>query len=330
MVFRINPQKTLATNGVLFILLIVISSVGFAQEKSLNERLSELEDRVQKLESENQKLRGVFSVLKYVNTARQGQPVEIKNDQQVLARLWVAKEGWGESQLADVAAVSKSVAQTLFSEIRPQDCPAIMVVRSDQGPRTLFNRGPNGEYVVFLNTGNRLWAQLAYQLSHELGHVLCREINDQAPQHWLEESYCEALSIWTLERMAVSWQTAPPYGNWTPYAKNLASYVKSIRDRVDRPTNLGEWYATHRALLDDEGYDRPKNRIIADHLANRGKARPDYLRAFLYLHSGKPTANRIESVLSSWRSSCPAKLRFVPEDLARLLNVVIDSADRNR
>lgn len=293
-----------------------------AQEsQDLTKRLADLERRVSQLETENRSLRGTLSVLKYVQQSEDGHTVELKQQGELIAKLIVARDGWGDSRVEDVAAVAESVAETIFEVIPPEDKPTILVTRSKYGPRTLSNRGPNNEYIIFLNTGDRLWAQLSYQLSHELGHVLCRDIDPNANQHWFEESFCEALSLWTMETMAQSWKTKPPYPSWASYAKNLGQYVVNIKNKVNRPQDMGIWYATHRELLDRESVDREKNRIVAAHIASRGKARPEYLNAFLYLRTGRKSANQIEPFLNSWLESCPDHLKFVPRDIALLLNV---------
>ena len=308
-----------------FILLaLIFTRVVHAQaDAGLEQRIADLEQRVARLEKENRRLLGARSVMHYIHDSQDGQRIAISLEDKVVANVVVGQRGWGESRTEDVAAVVESVARTVFTTIPPQDTPTIIVLRSEHGPRALSNRGPNNEYIVLLNSGDRRWAQLSYQLAHELGHVLCREVNERAPQHWFEEAFSEAMSIWTLEKMSQTWKTNPPYQTWASYADSIAQYVADIRSRVQQQKNMSAWYAKHRQVLDKEPYDRDKNRIIAAHIATQAKTRPDYLRAFLYLRTSKPSSNTIESLFQAWHSSCPNELKYVPHDQAKLLGVKI-------
>lgn len=305
-------------------LLLALSfpSVAWTQaDGPLVQRVVELERRVANLEAQNRRLMGAMSVLHYIHDAKDGRRITVKQGDRVVANVVVGQRDWGDSRSEDVAAVAKSVAEIAFSAIPPQDTPTIVILRSEYGPRALSNRGPNNEYIILLNSGDRLWAQLSYQLAHELGHVLCRDLNEDAPQHWFEEAFCEAMSIWTLERMSQTWKTDPPYDTWASYADSLAKYVADIRNKVQHPNDYAVWYKEHRRFLDGEPYDRVKNRIVASHIATQAHARPDYLRAFLYLRAKPPATNTIESLFDAWHSSCTNELKSVPHDVANLLGV---------
>ena len=286
-----QPDKTQSENG--------------PSNRELERRINDLERRVKHLEAENYSLKGTLSVLQFIDDARAGENVQIEIDGQIVATLFVSNRDWGNSRPVDVAAVVKSVASIIFSTVTPSQPIEVMIVRSKYGPRALTHRGPQGEYIVFLNTGDRLWAQLAYQLAHELGHVLCNELTEYAPQHWFEEAFCEAMSLWTLAQMARVWQTDAPYPSWTSYAKSLADYHDEIVESIDHPDDLANWYSTHRDLLDNQPYDREKNRIIAFQIAQQAKTKPDILRVFLYLRCRGPETNTIESLFAVWLEECP-------------------------
>lgn len=304
--------------------LAVCSSSALAQSPpDAAQRIQELEARVRQLEAENQKLRYTIGVFPYLQQAADGHRVEIVDDGKPVATLVIAREGWN-ARAEDVGAVSKSVAETIFRAIPPADTPTILILRSEHGPIALSGRGPQGEYIVLLNSGDRLWAQVAYQLAHELGHVLCRDLRPGAPQQWLEESFCEAMSIWTMEQMAKTWKTAPPYPNWASYAGNLQKYVDNVRASVEHPESIHTWYAEQREHLDATPADRPKNRIVAEEIVKQGLDRPKFLQAFLYLRKNEPAANTIEAVLQSWRAACPDEMQTVPAEMAELLGVTLE------
>ncbi|MEZ6065862.1 MAG: hypothetical protein R3B90_09185 [Planctomycetaceae bacterium] len=271
------------------------------------------------LEARNRELLGAMSVLHYIHDARDGRHMAVTQGDRVVANLIVGQRDWGESQPEDVAAVVASVANTVFSAIPPQDSPTIIVLRSEHGPRC--HTAGRETSTSFCSTRVIDCGHSCHISSHELGHVLCRAINEDAPQHWFEEAFCEAVSIWTLERMALEWKTDPPYSNWSSYAERLAEYAADVRSKVLRPSDFAAWYATHRRFLDDEPYDRDKNRVVASHIAAKANSDPDYLRAFLHLRSSPPDSNTIEALLQAWHSSCADDLKFVPRDVANLLGV---------
>lgn len=307
-------------------LLICLSPAPvFAQTgQELEKRVAELEARVKQLEDENRALRNSISVMPYLQQASGGPRVDIDNNGQKLATLIVSPEGWGKSPVENVAAVAASTIHTLYSAMPPAEPPTIVLVRVTTGsPKALSARGPQGEFIVQVNTGDMLWAQLAYQFAHELGHVACGKPDPAAPQQWLEEAFCEACSIWTLEHMAEVWKTRPPYSNWASYGENLRQYAEDVRAKVDRPQNHGLWYNKHRDHLDKNVADRDLNRVVAEEIFVKAQARPELIKAFLYLRASDPADNTIEARLKAWRDGCPAELKFAPEEMARLLGVKI-------
>jgi hypothetical protein len=303
------------------VMLFATAGARGQEERGLLDRVAELERRVGDLEGENRALRGTFSILPHLHAALDGHRLDVSRDGRLIARLTIGRAGWGESSIQDVAAVADSVAATVFAALPPPGVPDILVLRSEAGPRILSQRGPAGEYIILLNTQDRLWAQFAYQFAHELGHLLCGELNEDAPQHWFEESFCEALSIWALERMAETWREHPPYESWQPYAESLAEYAANVRATVESPPSLSAWYAEHSELLDAESYDRAKNRVVATMILEGAESRPEFLRAFVYLRATPVTANDMQSLLAAWESSCPKELQSIPREVAETLGV---------
>jgi hypothetical protein len=66
---------------------------------------------------------------------------------------------------------------------------------------------------ITLNSSNlSYWAQLIYQLSHEMTHYLCRQYrNDFGSNYnslsWFEETICEAISLFVLKIASEKWHT---------------------------------------------------------------------------------------------------------------------------
>ena len=176
---------------------------------------------------------------------------------------------------------------------------------------------------MLLDSGDRNWSQVAYQFSHELGHVLCGDLSLELPQRWFEEAFCESVSLWTMERMGVSWKTDPPYGNWKSYAPKLTDYVCEVRKRVASPESLSEWFEAHREHLDQEPCDRNMNLVLAKRLADEANEDPALYQSFYYLRRGghDTPVDSMEWLLANWIEHCPEELRFAPRAVAEMLKV---------
>jgi len=109
--------------------------------------------------------------------------------------------------LRDVEKVLHSAAVALWPYFAGRTLKPILV-EPKGGPITLYRRGPNGEYLVRLNTGDRHWAQHAYQFAHEFGHILANYDEHERRNKWFEESVCEMASLFVLRRMSETWKAA--------------------------------------------------------------------------------------------------------------------------
>ncbi len=285
--------------------------------------LTALQQRVARLETEVQQLKRQVGSLRHEEVLAEGVAATVTSGDGQLVRLVVGLDGWGSGRPEDVAAVCVSCVETIFQAFSPRggEDRAILVIAGER-TRMLYQPGPNGEHVVLLRARDHRWAQYAYQFSHELGHVLCGGRENTIAQEWIDEAFCEALSIWALERMAKTWRHSPPYANWAEYAPYLAEYALDVRREVGEPLDLPRWYAENRWHLAHEQYDRGKNLVVARRLADHATANPDFFRAFCHLReSACPSDASLEQLLGTWLASCPAHLQFAPLTVARLLGV---------
>ena len=115
---------------------------------------------------------------------------------------------WGNARPGDIEAVLYSVVDALGPSFSRQGTK-ISVAYSDDGPRVLLDRSADGSHRVFLKVRDARWDQFTYQFSHELCHIFTNhEHREMAPgvitrdHQWFEETLCEAVSLYTLERMA--------------------------------------------------------------------------------------------------------------------------------
>jgi hypothetical protein len=93
-----------------------------------------------------------------------------------------ADADWG-GRIQDVEKVLCSAAEALWIYFPGRNLRPILI-EPKGGPITLYRRGPNGEHLVRLNTGNRLWAQHAFQFAHEFAHILANYDEHERRNKW--------------------------------------------------------------------------------------------------------------------------------------------------
>ena len=129
------------------------------------------------------------------------------------------------------------------------------------------------EYPIRLSVLGRDYSKFAYQLSHELAHIML----DPRQDNWILEGLAVAVSLQTLEDLAESWQINPPYPHWASYAPNFATYraktittnTAALEPNATNALKAGDWTAItdflkgKRAFLDANPCDRPMNTLCA-------------------------------------------------------------------
>jgi hypothetical protein len=226
---------------------------------------------------------------------------------------------WGDARAKDIQTVLQSVAE-VFTPYFPQHAAdRIAVSRSHSGPQVLAARSKDGAYRMMLDVGDTRWDQFTYQFAHELCHVFTnfehRDFDAAAAprdQHWFEEALCESMSLLALERVAVSWEQAPPYPEWRAYAGRFRHYAQRLRNQAHRhlpaQASLADWYDANRDALETNPYLREKNELVAGVLLQLLEQTPGGLEATGYLnldqagHSGSFT-----DYLARWHKCCPPR-----------------------
>ncbi len=241
-------------------------------------------------------------------------PVEIR----------VVGTDWGDVNVSNIQAVLTSAAHTLWQHAEPEALRPILVMRSKEGPIVLFKRGPRGEYFVKLNTGDRYWCQYAFQLAHEMGHILCRYKDGDATNKWFEETLCETASLYALRSMAKSWKTRPPYQNWTSYSSHLEKYADDRIQRYSLPgdTHLASFYAENAQYLKAHATDRDKNAAVAIKLLPLFEANPEGWRAVHYINESVWDQEQdFPTYLRNWYEHTPKELKPFVEKLAEQFGI---------
>ena len=237
----------------------------------------------------------------------------------------VADVSWG-GRPQDVEKVLHSAADALWLYF-PERTLKPILVEPQGGPITLFRHDPNGEYRVRLNTGNRLWAQHAYQFAHEFCHILANYDEYERRNKWFEESVCEMASLFVLRRMSETWKVRPPYPNWRDYAPRLSEYAdQRIRTaRLPPGETLAQWYRENERLLQQDSCLRDKNTVVAAALLSRFERQPESWEAITWLNDGTSHGARtFAKYLGDWHARVPEKHRAIVRQIAGEFGVAIE------
>lgn len=244
-----------------------------------------------------------------------------------LSNLKVESE-WGNAALVDVKAVLESTNQIISTHVGNRSLGTVIVRNDPDGPISLYDRGPNGEYIIMLDVKGRYWAQMAYQFSHEVCHLLTNY--DLAPnnitrQQWFEESVCETFSLFILERMAEQWKVDAPYANWKSYAKELQRYADNIMEQEHRAPaqDLRKWYQQYKNVLEGDPYaqERHLNEKLATHLLELFNRYPKQWVALNYLNLGDDTDDRsFKKYLNDWYMNTPAQYKQIVAEIQQILS----------
>ena len=248
------------------------------------------------------------------------EPRESEAVQSSLA-ITVAPGNWGSAEASDVHLVLQRVATEFRSyAAKPGDQPVkIRVVPRSGSPRVLYERGPEGEYVVHLTAKDERWFQYAYQFSHELCHIFSNfdhkvVLGDEVASHnqWFEETLCETASLFTLKRLATTWEIDPPARKWLDHGPTFAAYAGYLlaenHRRLPTTQQLDRWYQENRAALQEDPYLREKNELAATALLALFEKAPDLWRAIAYLNANQASAAKgFPDYLADWRAACPPR-----------------------
>ena len=239
-------------------------------------------------------------------------------DAKPVVKITVSEVNWGVARTADIKKVLESAALEITRNIAAVNQLSILVEPSKDGsPRTLYRRGVNGEFIVWLTARDRYWAQYAYQFSHEMTHVLTmNRATFQTQNQWFEETLGEICSRFAIRAMAKTWRVSPPYPNWKSYSTSLDTYAEDlIKNPADIPgnTTFVSWFRINFRSLQPNPYLRDKNAVIARRLQPLFEGYSESWDAVAYLNQTKPpTDQNFHEYLSSWYRAAPRRhQRFI-------------------
>ena len=253
-------------------------------------------------------------------------------------RITVAAVDWGGAEPENIRAVLASAAGQLWQYCPQTRLPPIHVGHTDRDPIVLFAPRSDGAVEVRLDSGGRLWAQFAYQFSHEFAHVLAvhvadgraRRKNATHANQWFEESLGETASLFALESMAQAWQREPPYPNWKSYAAHLGDYARERRQdprhQLPAGQSFAQWFREHEAGLRTNATQRAWNSVIALRMLPCFQRSPTHWEALTALNLGAPAEPQpFARYLREWRANAGEKHRQFIAELAGLFAVKLDA-----
>lgn len=119
------------------------------------------------------------------------------------------------------------------------------------------------------------WAQTIYQLSHEICHYAIRQgkQNKDYTLSWLEETICEAMSLYMLQYSAEKWYKCPLSQSAPQFSNSIMAYLVNELKRIPKNSlsmcqTLGELRACNQnAAAERAGRLRERNalyRVISE------------------------------------------------------------------
>ncbi len=236
---------------------------------------------------------------------------------------------WGDANPDDIKAVLTSVIEVISPYMAGRNFGNVIVRNDKSGPIAIYEKSPNDEYIVMLNVQGRYWAQLAYQFSHEMCHLMSNY--DLAPnnitrQQWLEESLCEAFSLFALEKMAQHWETNPPYPHWKEYAPKFLEYqqdmVKQAHRQLPKSMKLPKWYQAYAKTLSADPYaqGRDLNELVANQLLSIFSSNPETWVTLNYLNLGDDSGDKtLNKYLTDWEGNVPSTWQPTIKEIKQIL-----------
>lgn len=103
-------------------------------------------------------------------------------------------------------------------------------------PMLITNYHSNKVAIRLATAGSGYWCQWIYQLSHELCHYFIRQRKDkEIILKWIEETVCEAVSLYMLDYFVKNWKSCPLSSQCTDYYKHIETYLENeLRQEFSR------------------------------------------------------------------------------------------------
>jgi len=226
---------------------------------------------------------------------------------------------WGGVDNETIRTALYSVADVLMPKLPKRLLAPIVVRHTDSNPIALYDRGPNGEYLVRLHASAGSWHLYVYEFAHELCHVMSNYQENVAAEtskhnQWLEETLCETASLFALKQVAARWAVSPPSAEWSVQAEKLQRFFDLLISEQHRQlppnVNFAAWLSDNEEQLRRNPYQREKNDLMANLLLPLFEEQPGKWDALCYLNLDPADANSsLEHYLLHWYQNAPAEHR---------------------
>lgn len=156
------------------------------------------------------------------------------------------------------------------------------------------------ERLIYVTAVDIYWAQIIFQYSHELCHLL---IEEPIPEQfkWFEESLCDLASIYFLHESEENWPSFFP--DQPDYQEKIRKYIFNLSPGEKFPLKeLFDNQSEHSTYMKMHRYDRDKNRYIAHSLFTIFKGSPQLWKSVPLLCSAS-NAKSFKDFLHQWRNS---------------------------
>lgn len=247
----------------------------------------------------------------------------------------VQGEGWGNVGKGAIESVLYSVADELLTRLPQKLNVPIIVTHTDANPVALYARGFSGEYRVQLHARDTNWHLYIYEFAHELCHILANYEENAAPgmskyNQWFEETLCETASLYTLRKLAASWESAVPLPDGTTQADRLRRFfdllVAEGHRQLPAHTPLAAWLASNEAHLRQDPYLRDKNEVVANLLLPLFERDPENWDTLSYLNLDPADAHcSLHEYLLRWYRNAPDEHKSFIANVLGLFNISDDA-----
>lgn len=271
--------------------------------------------------------------------AEEAPPVARKdafNSKQMGLRLDVRDGEWAGARRESIETVLYGVADELLSRLPKKLDYPIVVSHTEGNPVALYERGPQGEYLVRLHASGENWHLYAYEFAHELCHILSNYEENAGAQttsynQWFEETLCETASLYTLKNLAATWATAPPAPEWAPEAKRLERFFNHLlaegHRQLPEHTPLASWLHENEERLRNNPYLRNENEVVANLLLPLFEEDPQNWAALNYLNLEPSDArNTLKEYLLHWYCNAPNEHRLFIASILAIFKLQVQEA----
>ena len=239
----------------------------------------------------------------------------------------VLNANWGATSLTAIHGVLMSVFEVLVDALGRHPVAQIEVGHCPGEHFLAVNQ--TRPYRMYLSAWNRYWSKYAYQFGNLLGRILTGcDPHQEHKYRWLDNSICEAASLYALHRISETWVERPPRAVYRAeeFAPSHEAYARRIEGeyKLAVETSLGQSIRQGR-----EGLETGKQRsdivgIVVCDLLEMFQNAPDLWQDCTALASCDPRQNAtLEDYLDTWARAAdrPGRCVTAPDLIRKRLGL---------